>query len=580
MSVKSFLLYPLGIVLFLISSCNQNSGRFSESEAEAIMEDIPAVVSSVVESPSQLGDLTKEYHLTKALEASFAKFYKKRAYELAWIDLNGVLPQGEALIAEVKKAYEHGLDSNSFNLVTIRGLEKKLFMDTLSMEDLPVVYTQLDFAFTATYLTYASSMLSGFINPERKGESWLSYPRSKDWADYLDQALVDNDIASSIEALVPRYQQYNLLKEKLAAYRELEEKEQQLEKVPEDFGSTLDDSLKTIGILKSRLNFLGDLPASALKGKAFNQFDEPLKKAIANFQERHGILEDGVMGAETIAMLNVPIKSRISQISLNMERLRWLPEDLGEQYLLINIPDYQLRIMNKHKVDLKMKVIVGKVMTATPVFSDTMEYIVFSPTWIVPKSISINEMLPKIKEDESYLERNNLLLYENWSSTANELDPKEVKWNKIEADNFDFKIVEKPGKSNALGSVKFMFPNDKAIYLHDTPGGHLFDQTERGFSHGCIRVEKPKVLAEYLLKKNDNKDWNLKEITTYMALDTPTTVVLKQKLPIHIVYHSAWVDNDDRIHFLKDIYNHDQTQEKAIEQKEEQLDSIKKEELL
>src|SRR5699024_2860523 len=138
---------------------------------------------------------------------------------------------------------------------------------------------------------------------------------------------------------------YNLLKEKLAAYRELEEKEQQLEKVPEDFGSTLDDSLKTIGILKSRLNLLGDLPASALKGKAFNQFDEPLKKAIANFQERHGILEDGVIGAETIAMLNVPIKSRISQISLNMERLRWLPEDLGEQYLLINIPDYQLRIM-------------------------------------------------------------------------------------------------------------------------------------------------------------------------------------------------------------------------------------------
>lgn len=574
MTNRRFLLYPLCLIFFLISSCNQNSGRFSKKEAEELKEKIEVLMSSAVDA-LPLEDLMKDHHLTKPLKDAFAEFYEERAYELAWIDLQRMLPQGHALIEAVEKSYEHGLDSNSYNLQSIKNLKEKVFSNKISDENLATAYTQLDFALTATYLTYASHMLSGLISPGREGANWASYPRSKDWAHYLQQSLEDRDIAASLEALAPPYAQYKLLKEKLAVYRKLEEKEQRLDKIPRDFGSTSKDSSRVIEMLKKRLHLFGDLPASALKEKDLNKFDTPLKEAIVSFQERHGITEDGTLGPETIAMLNVPIKNRIAQISLNMERLRWLPESLGEQYLLINIPDYQLRIMNRGKVGLKMKVIVGKVMTETPVFSDTMEYIVFSPTWTVPKSISVNEMLPKIKEDDSYFVKNNLVLYEGWSPKAKEIDPKEIKWKKIDAHNFNFKIVEKPGINNALGSVKFMFPNRNAIYLHDTPGGHLFDQTERGFSHGCIRVEKPKVLAEYLLKKND-QNWDLKKITAYMHLDTPTTVILKQKLPIHIVYHSAWVDNDDRIHFLKDIYNHDLAQEKAIQRKEDMLYEIKR----
>lgn len=561
------------VIFFLLPflfSCG-SSERFSDQEKEAIEEEVKILISNTLKDPNKYEPLFDKYHLGADLANDFLEFYNDRDNTLAWVGLEGVLPEGETLLEGVRLAYLHGLDSNNYPIQKIKVLRKTLFVDSVGADTFLTPCVQLDFAMTATYLSYASHMLSGVISPAKEGLIWVTYPRKKDWSKYLQEALDNDDILGSIEALVPKYGQYNLLKEKLALYRELREREQPSSATPIRLGEE-DDSLKMIVLLKERLNLLGDLPDPSIE-QSSSKWDESLTDAIESFQERHGIVNDGLLGTETLAALNVSIEDRIKQIILNMERLRWLPESFGEQYVLINIPDYQLRIMKKGKVDLMMRVIVGKVMTETPVFSDTLEYVVFSPTWTVPKSISIKEMLPKIKDDESYFAKNNLMLYENWSPNAKEVDPGDVKWNKVDEENFNFKIVEKPSKHNALGSVKFMFPNSHAIYLHDTPGGHLFDQAERGFSHGCIRVEKPKILSQYLLKEN-KQDWDIEKISSYMELEAPTTVTLKQKLPIHIVYHSAWVDKENRIHFLKDIYQHDKAQEKAIERKEEKLKKV------
>lgn len=566
MHIRHFQAISIFILIFSFS-CNNNE-RFSDQEKKDIEEQTISLIATTLNNPDLYTPVFQKYHLGAELSKDFSEFYKARNHALAWLDLDGIFPQAEALLESVNLAHHHGLDSNSYPIQEIMTLQKALFVDSVGADAFPNLSIQLDFALTATFMSYASHMLSGVITPAKNGLLWVTYPRKIDWSVYLEETLDKGDITNAIEALVPTYAQYNRLKEKLASYREIKEREEESMELPILFDGE-EDSLEMVTILKKRLNVLGDLPDKALN-QASNGWDESLTHAITSFQERHGISNDGILGTETLAALNVSIEDRIEQIILNMERLRWLPESLGNQYVLINIPDYQLRIMKKDKVDLMMKVIVGKVMTETPVFSDTLEYIVFSPTWTVPKSISVKEMLPKIKEDETYFKRNNLILYENWSPNAPELDPMDVNWKKVDDKNFDFRIVEKPSKHNALGSVKFMFPNSHAIYLHDTPAGHLFDQTERGFSHGCIRVEKPTVLSEYLLKEN-KQGWDLDKIAHHMALDTPTTVTLKQKLPIHIVYHSAWVDKDNRIHFLKDIYQQDKIQKKAIESKEEKL---------
>ncbi len=564
-------LFVLPFFFLLINSCGSDRGRFSEKEYEDIINNIHQLSKDLTDNPETLGQFLGDVNLDNDLRSYLQSFYAQRAHELAWIRLSDIKPDAKSLIDEVRKAHEHGLDSTIYNLKKIKVLYDTLYSNPGADEQLAAQFLKLDYIFTASYLSFASHLSGGVIDPEIADSNWVHYRKEVEWHTYLQKALEDGNIEASLKELVPKNPQYALLKEKLAEYRAKAEKEEKPELIPSTATIKPGDSSEAIGLVKKRLIFWDDLNESALDSKSINVYDEQLENAIIKFQARHGILEDGKLGPETISMLNASLQSRIDQIALNMERLRWLPEEIGSHYVWVNIPEYEVKIINNGKEDLRMKVIVGERMNATPIFSDTMEFLVFSPTWTVPKSISTEEMLPKIKEDEDYFEDKNLLLYESWSSGAKEIDPDDVNWKKIDKEDFEFKIVEKPGKDNALGSVKFMFPNSEAIYLHDTPTDHLFEETERGFSHGCIRVEKPKELAEYLLEENDDEKWDIEKISEYMELDTPTTVTLKKKLPVHIVYHSAWVDEEATIHFRKDIYSHDRTQKQAIEKKEELL---------
>ncbi len=236
-----------------------------------------------------------------------------------------------------------------------------------------------------------------------------------------------------------------------------------------------------------------------------------------------------------------------------MERWRWIPKSFEEDYLIVNIPEYRLRVYEKGKEQISMNVIVGKTMNSTPIFSDKMENVVLAPYWNVPASIVREELGPKIASDPGYLDRSNMELVDG---KGNQISPSQVDWGSVTRDNWKYTLRKKPGPKNDLGDVKFIFPNTNDVYLHDTPHDELFSQAKRNFSHGCVRVERPLELAEYLLRP---VGYDMNKIQSTIAQGQEKYVKLKQVLPVYLVYFTAWADENGGVHFRDDIYGHDRT---------------------
>ncbi len=289
-------------------------------------------------------------------------------------------------------------------------------------------------------------------------------------------------------------------------------------------------------------------------------YDDDVAAAVARFQERHGIPADSAVGPATLAALNVPVETRIRQIELNLERYRWLPSDFGKRYILVNIPDYRLYAYDGGKERLTMRVIVGDDYGhATPVFADSMTYVVFRPQWDVPRRILVDEVIPKVRQNIVYLAQHS---YEVVDTVRNEViaDPAAIDWSGLDSTNIHFRVRQKAGAGNALGNVKFMFPNQFSIYLHDTPADHLFDKQKRTLSHGCVRVEDPVKLAGYVL--DGQKGWGEDEIREAIqpadstAEIKSTTVDLEHPVPVYLLYLTAFM-RDGELHFRDDPYGKD-----------------------
>ncbi|MFW5686998.1 MAG: L,D-transpeptidase family protein, partial [Halanaerobium sp.] len=291
--------------------------------------------------------------------------------------------------------------------------------------------------------------------------------------------------------------------------------------------------------------------------KADDYFNDTVKQAVVRFQLDHGLNADGVVGDKTLAALNISRDQRIKQLIINMERWRWLPEDLGSRYIYVNIADYNLKLFEDNQLKMEMKTIVGQEQRSTPVFSDSIKYLVLNPYWYVPESIAVKDKLPEIKEDVDYLSENDYTLFKyNGDNKLEKIDPEDVDWDEVDEDNFNYLLRQNPGDNNALGRVKFMFPNKFSIYLLDTPGRNLFSETARSFSSGCIRIEKPVDLAEYLL--SDQEKWDRESIEEEMKKDKEKTVYLKNPIKIYLQYNTAWVDSIGNLNFREDIYDRDQ----------------------
>jgi murein L,D-transpeptidase YcbB/YkuD len=284
-------------------------------------------------------------------------------------------------------------------------------------------------------------------------------------------------------------------------------------------------------------------------------FDGTLAEAVAAFQGRHGLEQDGLVGQNTLAALNVPVEERVQQMLLNMERRRWMPDDPGVRYVFVNLADFELKVVDGPKTVFDTRVVVGAPYHRTPVFSDEMTYVEINPYWNVPPSIARNELLPKIKADPGYLAANNFELLSNWSDSATAVDPYTVDWSAMAPERFTYKVRQGPGPGNALGHIKFMFPNQFNVYLHDTPARSLFAKDQRSFSHGCIRVEDPETFGSFVLGQQPG--WSLAAIDAAIATGQRQVVGLAAPLPVHIAYLTAWVNKDGTVNFRRDVYGRD-----------------------
>lgn len=291
------------------------------------------------------------------------------------------------------------------------------------------------------------------------------------------------------------------------------------------------------------------------------EFDEELEHAVRGFQERHGLETDGVVGRDTLAALNVPVEERIQQVLLNMERWRWLPEEMGSRYLMVNMAGFDLQLVENEATVMDMRVIIGRPYRSTPAFVAEMTHLVFNPYWNVPHKLALLDLLPAQQKDPQYLSRKGFRVFSDWSRDAIEVDPDSIDWSQYNENNFVFRLRQEPGAANSLGRIKFMMPNPHAVYLHDTPAQHLFRRAVRTFSSGCIRVEQPVRLATTLLQ--GKRRWTDGDVMQIIASRENRAVFLSRKIPVYMLYLTAWVDDAGRVHFRDDVYGRDLLVRKA-----------------
>jgi len=471
-------------------------------------------------------------------------FYRQRDFHYAWIGNDGRLTEQAGNFINMMKAdADYGLNDSTIISKPLRALYDTLVMEGEKFRRNDKAMPRAELLLTAQFFAYGNKVWSGLTSDSAKSLEWF-IPRKK----INMQSLLDTMLSRPANTFEePVNKQYKLLRDQL-------KKLAALEKAPWD---SLKASRKLykpgerdtiVAAVKQRLHILGDL-AIADTSQLFTPL---LDTAIRNFQDRMGLKKDGTIQPSLLNALNVSPQKRIQQILINMERIRWIPAESPAEYLLVNIPAFKLYVYDNNKLDWSCNVVVGKPGTNTVIFSNEMKYIVFSPYWNVPPGILVHEVLPAMKRNAGYLAHQNMEVVTGSGSPVN---TGSLNWAKYSGANFPYIIRQKPGGKNALGKVKFLFPNEYNIYLHDTPSKGLFGENKRTFSHGCIRVSEPQHLAEWLLRKDSS--WTEKKIVAAMNGDKERFITLKEKVPVYIGYFTAFVDSDGRLNFRDDVYGHD-----------------------
>jgi len=507
------------ITIFLIQSC---TNKKKEKDTVAVDQSIPGNFSTQTEKRLDSNSIHRfldSFPNFSTVAADMQSFYSNRNYAYAWFDSTGMIEQAGNLFNRIKNITDDGIDSNKMLYRT----ELSNLMDNPSEYVLDSSSIKTELMLTAQYLTYAKTVWSGLDEKESLAMEWL-LPRNKiSYNQMLDSLISGKDVLTD----PPVYKQYYLLKEYLKKYRAIEKDD--IDSIITKASSIKKgDSLSEIGLIRKKLFLLEDIK----ENNGSNIFDEPLEAAVKSFQDRMGLKITGTIKKEDLKELNIPIRKRIEDILVNMERSRWITKDAkGNNYIVVNIPEYKLHVYENDTLAWDMNVVVGKSQSKTVVFNGDIKYVVFAPYWYIPSSILKNEVLPGMKRNKNYLARHNM------------------EWN-------DGSVRQKPGKNNSLGLVKFLFPNSHSIYLHDSPAKSLFNETNRAFSHGCIRLAEPKKLAEYLLR-NDTS-WNSQKIDSAMNSGKEKYVTLKQTVPVFIVYFTSWVGSKTgKLNFRRDIYDRD-----------------------
>ena len=467
-----------------------------------------------------------------------------------WVRESGLLPRAQQLVALLSAADSLGLAPNDY---AIAGARRSIEAASRATTARTAALAAAELRLTASFVALLDDLLTGRVDPRSVERGWHIATNRSVAAERILSSVAALRSGKAIDAVLaelrPDYGVYSPLVQGLARYRTIAGKGG-WSRLPEMGVLRVGDSSAAIGMLRTRLAAEGYL-SSANGG---DLFENELAESIAAFQRRHGLTVDSVLGPRTRKALNVPVERRIEQIDANLERLRWLPADLGSRFVVVNIPAFSLYGYVGGDRVLTMRVVVGDELVSrrTPIFADTLEYVEFGPYWNVPRSIAVNEILPKVRRDRGYLARNGFQILRGWGDNAPAVDPRTLSDAALFSTRY--RVRQLPGPNNALGRVKFMFPNDYNIYLHDTPSKLLFDEADRAHSHGCVRVADPPALAEFVL--HDRADWPADRIRTALDAGRRVQVTVRPAIPVYLVYLTAFV-RDGEVAFRDDIYSRD-----------------------
>ncbi|MFA9240111.1 MAG: murein L,D-transpeptidase [Candidatus Paceibacteria bacterium] len=546
--------------------------------------------------------LEKEYQSLLIDKKILKEYYQYNNYDLYWMNENGMKEVAIYLLDKIKN--DPVLKPYANNIFKLNEVTEKLTQLDKNINKTQESLISIDFKLTELYDKYMTYILKGSIDWKAFEEKlsmikketeinaqWDKYSLIKNPKMLLKKAVENNDLASVFKEVDFNYPNVEKL---ILAINDLEAISANggYAKIPEIKSLRIGETSEIVKALRTRLSQSKDLiktcentvnvenivtnnttngnpenteaiqnniPKEAISCE--NYFDEDLKTAVISFQKNHGLYADGIVGSLTQKFLNMSANEKIEQIRINLERMRFLPRDLGEKYLIVNIPEFKLKLIEDHTVKLSMNVVVGESKHPTPIFSDNMSYIVLNPKWNIPESITKKEIIPKLIKDPNYLASKGIDIYSSWHPESEKMNIQDI----IDAfilEDLDsmpnFRLTQSPSSENPLGRMKFIFPNKHAVYMHDTPAKSLFSNARRAYSHGCIRLSKPQELLNIIA--SEDKSLDLGKIDSILKETNEKSIGLSKKIPVHLVYLTSWVDEEGQLQFREDVYNYDKIQ--------------------
>lgn len=464
----------------------------------------------------------------KRFETDVVTIYSQHKYNHIWFDTEGVVEFGNSLYSKVKNLKTEGIPAEFPYQDKMDGVFEDEIENTLTD-------TETELMLTSMFLFYTENVYKGVDEKQTKAIGWLLPRKQISYDGLLDSILSDPKLLNKYETVL--FRQYYKLRDVLQKYHKIEEEGgwNPIDLEPQLKAYKPGDTARAILQIRERLFVEGDIK----QNNKSNTYDAELVAAVKKYQLRYGYKTDSLISPKHIKEMNIPISERIKQIMVNMERCRWISPDIinAKELIVVNIPSFKLNFFRDGRSELESPVVVGANVTKTEIFSGKLSYIVFSPYWNLPQSIINKEVKPGMAKNKNYLASHNM------------------EWN-------NGQVRQKPGKRNSLGLVKFIFPNSFNIYLHDTPSKSLFEKESRAFSHGCVRVGKPRDLAITILK--DDPTWTPAKIDKAMNAGKESTCVLKNKIPVYLGYFTAWVNAEGEINFYEDIYGRDDNLAKLL----------------
>lgn len=510
--MRRFILFSISIVIMIslvFQSCRQKGNSVDNSDSN-----IP--LDSLLIAP-----FFKTYPALKNYEKDLVEVYRNNNSNYIWFDHKGIVEYGNLLYSKVIYIEDDGISSTFPYQKDIDGIFKDNIENAQENPNAELLLTSL-------YLFYVDEVYKGIDHKSITNTGWLLPRKKLDYNILLDSIISDRKLQH--EDSLTLFSQYYLLRDALKRYRSIEENGGwiAIEQEKDHKAYKPNDTSKVIQQIRDRLYLTGEIK----QNNPSNTYDAELVAAVKSFKMHNGFKTDSLILPKHIEAMNITVGERIKTIVVNMERCRWISPEVfkADRFIFVNIPSYKLSFISSGKMEFESSVVVGDSATKTVIFDGKMSYIVFSPYWNLPKSIIDKEVIPGIKKNKNYLKSHNM------------------EWNKGQ-------VRQLPGKNNSLGLIKFMFPNNNDIYLHDSPAKSLFENDNRAVSHGCVRVGKARELAGIILK--DDKKWTPKKIDAAMNAHKESICLLKNKIPVYISYFTAWVDEQGQINFYKDVYERD-----------------------